>query len=230
MYSIEKYLSDLTKVLGDSLKSVFIYGSAARFEQKNNINLMMILDSFCGDDIRACAKITKKWVCSKNPMPVFITYDEWKSSSDTYALEYSDIVDFNKIIYGKDYISQIAIKRDDLRLQCEREIKSLLMKLRAFYILNSNSKMRLKVFLLPCCNTFMTIFRGILRLNEIPVKNDDNYIITTAANVCGISEEVFQAILDNKTGVSKIKNKNLYNVLDNLISELEILLCYVNSI
>lgn len=230
MYSIEKYLNDLNKIFSDSLKSVFIYGSAARFESKNNINLMVILDSLSGDQARQCTKPTKKWMSLKNPVPAFITYDEWKCSADTYALEYSDIVDYHKIIYGKDYISQIIIKRDDLRLQCEREIKVLLMKLRAFYILNSNSKMRLRNFIIPCCSTYMTIFRGILRLNEMPVKNDDKYIISTAASTCGFSEDVFQEILDNKTGTAKIKNKYLYGILDNLISELEILLCYVNSI
>lgn len=230
MYSIEKYLNDLSMIFSGDLKSVFIYGSATRKETKNNINLMIIVDNLSGERVRLCTAPTKKWMLLKNPEPVFITYDEWKCSADTYALEYSDIVDFHRIIYGKDYISQIVVKREDLRLQCEREIKSLLMKLRAFYILNSNSKFMLKRIFVPCCTTFMAIFRGILRLNNVTINKDDKAVINSCATISGFSEEVFQVLLDHKIGVQKIKSTQAHKILDNLISELEILLCYVNSL
>ena len=230
MYNLETYVKNLYEIFGENLKSVFIYGSTLRYEQKNNVNLMIILDRFSGIDIRNCAKITKKWMCLKNPMPVFITYDEWKCSADTYPMEYSDIIDFHKIIFGKDYISQIVIKKEDLRLQCEREIKALLARLRSFYMLNYNSKLKLREAFSPSVKTFMTIFRSILRLNGTLSLNDDKNVIKCASKICGFSQDVFISLLENKTGIAKIKQKDICKILDNLISELEILLCYVNSI
>ena len=230
MNKIANYVKNLYEIFSENLKSVFIYGSTLRYEQKDNVNLMIILDRLSGEDLRKCSKVTKKWVCGGNAMPVFITYDEWKCSADTYPMEYSDIIDFHKIIFGKDYISQILISKEDLRLQCEREIKALLMHLRSFYLANADSKIRLREAFCPCVKTFMTVFRAILRLNGTLSLNDDKNVIKCASKICGFSQDVFIALLENKTGEAKIKRKETYKTLDNLISELEILLCYVNSI
>lgn len=230
MTHIEKLLKNLFEILGENLKSVFIYGSSLKSDTKDNINLMVIMGACSGDILRECSPAVKNWIKAGNPPPVFITLDEWCSSTDSYAMEYSDIIDCHKIIYGDDYISELNIERDDLRLQCEIETKNLLMRLRNFYLLNADSKVILKECFIPAAKTFLTIFRTVLRLNHIAAGAQNEEVILAACDKAGISSDVFIRLLNYKTKKTRIARKDIHNTLDELLCEVSKLLYYVNSL
>ena len=129
MKNLDKFVEELKNTLGEILLSVIAFGSQANVEDaKSNLNLMIVTKELTPENLYDISKPVKKWVKGKNPIPVIMNRDEWYSSFDVYAIEYADIKENYRIIYGEDLIPTISINKYFLRLQCESELQSLLLK------------------------------------------------------------------------------------------------------
>lgn len=233
MKKLDNLIKDLEKILGENLVSAFIFGSKALVadeDLKSNINLMIILNKMEASDLKLISKDMKKWVSAKNPLPVIFDKTEWLSSFDVYAMEYADIKDSNKILYGEDLITSIEVKKSDLRFQCELEVKNLSMKLRNNFMMNCGSNRRLSQVLTPVVKSVSVIFRTILRLNSIEVPVAQIQVVEEVAKLTGIDKDLFLKLVDVKEGRDKFKGDGLNQAFSKLVDELRELLKYVNGI
>lgn len=124
MKNLDKFIDELKGNLGDNLLSVIAFGSKANVEDaKNNLNLMIVTNQLTAENLYAISKPVQKWVKAKNPIPVVMNRDEWYSSFDVYAVEYADIKENYRLIFGEDLVSSICVNKYFLRLQCEAELK-----------------------------------------------------------------------------------------------------------
>ena len=118
MKQLDDFIKDLKTIFEDRLKCVFIYGSKSSLEQEqlcDDINLMIITQDLCGEDIKKCSLPAQKWMGKglfkkKNPEPVFIGENEWFNSADVYAMEYSDIKENHRVLYGADYTDEVPLR------------------------------------------------------------------------------------------------------------------------
>ena len=176
MKTLDKFIENLKENSSDNLVSVIAFGSQANVEDaKNNLNLMIVLKNLDAEALYAISKSVKKWVKAKNPMPVIMNIDEWYSSFDVYAIEYADIRSNYRIIYGEDLVENISVNKYFLRLQCESELKSLLLKYKNNFIMNISSDRDMKKLLSNVIKTLLVIFRSVLRLHdsEVPYRAVD---------------------------------------------------------
>ena len=202
MKNLDKFLEDLKLNLGENLLSVFAFGSQANVEDaKNNLNLMIITNQLSAENLYSISKPVKKWVKAKNPIPVIMNKDEWYSSFDVYTIEYADIKSNYRLIYGEDLVPSINVNKYFLRLECESELKNLLLKYKNHFLLNVNSDREMKKVLNNVIKTLVVIFRSVLRLydREVPYRAVD------------IIEHCSQFLSFNKivmTKLAKIKYEN----------------------
>lgn len=238
MKQLDNYISDLKNIFGKRLKSIFVYGSKANLdteELKSDINLMIITETLTGEDLNAVSTSSLKWMkngffSSKNPEPVFMGEQEWFNSSDVYAMEYADIKENHKIIYGEDVVCSVNVKKEDLRLQCERETKNLLMRFRSHYLLNAESPRGMKESIKPVIKTCMAIFKTILRLKDISVPKSNYEVIEKLHAITAIDRNLFEKLLCNKEKYCNMTKKEVYETADKTVSELTKLLKYVNNL
>lgn len=238
MKQLDDFIKDLKTIFEDRLKCVFIYGSKSSLEQEqlcDDINLMIITQDLCGEDIKKCSLPAQKWMGKglfkkKNPEPVFIGENEWFNSADVYAMEYSDIKENHRVLYGADYTEQIDVKKEDLRIQCERETKNLLMKFRSHYLLYANSKKTIEYSFLPAIKSCMAIFKAILRLKDIEVPKSPHEITDKINRICAIDKTLFEKLLCQKEKHCHMTKSEIYTTADKIVSELTKLLEYINNI
>ena len=167
MKNLDRFIEDLKSNLGENLVSVFAFGSQANVEDaKNNLNLMIITNNLNAENLYSISKPVKKWVKAKNPVPVIMNREEWYSSFDVYAIEYADIKQNYRIIYGEDLVPSIQINKYFLRLQCESELKNLLLKYKNNFLMNIRSDREMKRLLNNVIKTLLVIFRSVLRLHD----------------------------------------------------------------
>lgn len=120
--------------------------------------------------------------------------DEWYSSFDVYAIEYADIKENYRIIYGEDLIPTISINKYFLRLQCESELKSLLLKYKNNFLMNVKSDREMKKLLNNVIKTLLVIFRSVLRLHDSAVPYRAVDIIEFASNYLSFNKIVMSKI------------------------------------
>jgi hypothetical protein len=168
----------LVSSLGDRLHGVVLYGSAARGDYQkatSDFNLIVVLESLDPGSLEALAPVLTRWCRQGQPMPRIFSPAVISDSTDVFPIEYLDIQSRRVVLQGKDPFAGVEIHRDHLRLQCERELREKMMRLREGYIETHGGSKALRRLLTKSYSTFVAIFRGCLHLlgEEVPVHNDE---------------------------------------------------------
>lgn len=240
MQKLNRFIEEITGVFDKRLKSIFIYGSKAGSESpqhETDLNLMIIVESLTGEDLKNCFTPVRRWTGeasifdrNKNPMPVFMGEKEWFNSADVYAMEYTDIKENHKILYGEDLICGIDIKKEDLRLQCEAEAKNLLMRFRGHYLMNSRCAKSVGDSFIPLVKTLNAIFKAVLRLKDLEVSVLAGENLGKVCEMADLDREFFEKLLCAKERRCGFSKKETYAMADMAVIQLQKLLEFVNNL
>ncbi len=230
MKNLDKFVEELKNTLGDNLLSIIAFGSQANVEDtKSNLNLMIVTDQLTAENLYDISKPVKKWVKGKNPIPVIMNKDEWYSSFDVYAIEYADIKENYRIIYGEDLVPSICINKYFLRLQCESELKSLLLKYKNNFLMNIKSDREMKKVLNNVIKTMLVIFRSVLRLHDSAVPYRAVDIIEFASNYLSFNKIVMSKIAKVKYENEDYTKQELLFIEAELVKDIQNILRQVDA-
>ncbi len=230
MKNLDRFIEDLKSNLGENLVSVLAFGSQANVEDaKNNLNLMIVTNTLNAENLYAISKPVKKWVKAKNPIPVIMNKDEWYSSFDVYAIEYADIKQNYRIIYGEDLVPSIQINKYFLRLQCESELKNLLLKYKNNFLMNVRSDREMKRLLNNVIKTLLVIFRSVLRLHDDSVPYRAVDIIEFASKYLSFNKIVLTKIAKVRYEHDDYTKQELIFIEAELIKDIQNMLKQVDA-
>lgn len=230
MKNLDKLIESLKAELGKNLTSVIAFGSKANVEDaKNNLNLMIVTNTLNAENLYAISKPIQKWVKAKNPIPVVMNRDEWYSSFDVYAIEYADIKENYRLIYGEDLVPTIFIDKHFLRLECETEIKSLLLKYKNNFILNIKSDKEMKKVLDKVIKTLLVIFRSVLRLHNCAVPYRAVDIIEFVSNYISFNKIVMLKLAKVKFENEYYTKQELMYIEAELVNDLQNILKQIDA-
>lgn len=169
--------SDYQKIYGAELVSVVLYGSGAgkNFNVKNSdINLLIFLKNSLLKEIEKGDKIIKKWSKYRFSQPLFMDREYLDSSLDTFPIEFLNIKLSYLVLFGDDFIKDILIKPEHLRLQIEREIKGKRIHLTQNWLQVKDSDSRLESLLSISMRDFSACFKAMLHLKGVvPEKKEE---------------------------------------------------------
>lgn len=229
---LDLLVGNLKNTFKERLSSVILYGSCAVDNCDNkfsDINVIVLIENLNANDLKNSNNLIKDWIKTKNPLPLFMDKEEWFNSSDIYPIEYSDIKDRYNILYGEDVVSSIAIETQNLRLQCELEVKNLLIKLRQTYLASSSDNKAIELLIKNSSKSFIAIFRAILRLTNTTVPSNHNEVINALAEIIEIDKEVFLKILEYRTDSKTLSKGEFQNTIQKLIDSTDKTLKYVDK-
>jgi hypothetical protein len=171
--SPESLVADLRTAIGDALQSVVLYGSAAAGDfvaGASDYDVLIIARRLDVDTLQKLSSPIRAWIASGNPPPQCFTPEEVNNSCDAFPIEFLDMQQSRKLIYGSDPLAALAIADDHLRLQLERELKGKLHLLRQKGMLVIDRPQELQSLLIASVTTFLVLGRAALRLfqKEVP--------------------------------------------------------------
>lgn len=233
---LETLIYKLKETYNDRLSSVFLYGSSAVEEptKKSDINLMVIIKDLKAEDLKKAHHFIKTFTKKSKSLPIFMDKDEWCNSSDVYSIEYSDIKERHKILFGENLISSLNIEKKYLRIQCESEVKNLLIRLRQNYLANPSSK-AIKNLILLSLKTFIVIFRTLLRLSGVAVPTEHTDVIKlfsekiTSTSI-DFDTDLFLKLLEFRGNNRAIKDKETEVLVQKLVDTTTSVLKYVDKL
>ncbi len=123
-------LHDLQRIFGDRLEAFVAFGPP-HAEPLANLALVRTLTAA---DLGACAARASAWHRAGSATPLLLTKDEFAGSLDAFPIEYGEIIDSHRTIFGTDPFAGLSIQADDLRRACEVRVKSHLLHLRENYV------------------------------------------------------------------------------------------------
>jgi predicted nucleotidyltransferase len=232
MMKLEELVSQLKLAYGDGLRSVVLFGSAVAGEHNPKIsdyNVLVIVDSLPLARLRAVAAVSKAWAEDGNPPPMTFTASEWKSSSDIFPMEYADILERHRVLFGDPPFDGVRVATSDLRLQVEQQTMGKLLQLRqATMGAGGDSKLQLDV-LEKSLSTLMVIFRGVSRLVGQAPSQDYEELTRSLAQRAGFTPEPFVRVSRHVRGTEKIPRENAASILEGYLAAMERLVAYLNE-
>jgi hypothetical protein len=96
--------------------------------------------------------------------PLMMTPEYIKASCDVFPLELLEIQQLHAVVCGEDHFADLEFDRNDVRLQCERELKSELIQLRQGLLAAAGRHKLLGELCLAVAERTVRILRGLLYL------------------------------------------------------------------
>jgi len=227
----EQLVEQLRAALGPDLRSVVLYGSAAAGEhipKRSDYNVLVLVDALPLERLRAAAAVSAAWGEAGNPPPMTLTVEEWRSSADIFAMEYADILERHKILYGEAPFDGIRVDPRDLRLQLEHEAMGKLLKLRQGVLAAGGDGRRLAELLAASLSTIMVIFRAVLRLEGISPPTDNVASSQSVARAAGFDPGPFERVVRHVRGEQSIAPADAASVFAGYLHGMEMLVAHLD--
>jgi hypothetical protein len=187
-------LDRLTPVLGDRLVAVLSYGVPVDHDDDSELGvfLLIVLRNLELDTLRALSGPIRWWLKMHEPWPRVFSTELLRESTDVFPIEYLELVQRRRVLFGRDPMQDIEIDRAHLRLQCEREMREKLMRLREGYVESHGHRdpgAALRNLLAVSYTSFVRIFRACLFLLAAPAAHRERDIVTTLCTWLDLSPE-----------------------------------------
>jgi predicted nucleotidyltransferase len=214
---IRPFLDEILNRYHENIHSIHIVGSAVTedFKEKtSDINSVFVLKKMDLKFIELLAPLGKRYKKKGIAAPLIMTPEYINNSLDVFPIEFLDFKNIHETVYGEDILNDIDIKMDDLRYQCEREVKSKLIGLRQGYISSQGDKKLLVERFSASINGYMPLFRAIIFLmgKQVPIKKYD--VISILAFATGVNTDIFKKVLNIKKGTLKPKTDEIDTVFE----------------
>lgn len=166
----------LQRSLGENLVSAFVHGDCL-MEGHDAINspwtISFILKDNSVNSLKKLQELLPKAQKENIEFLYFFTQDEINASEDVFPLEFLHLANRNQAIAGSDPLKDYAPNISCLRLECERELRGLMIHLRQAYIHLKENRSS-DGFFMQATNTILPIMYGVfyLKFRNYPISHD----------------------------------------------------------
>ncbi len=141
---IDEFVGRLREAAGVNLKSVILYGSAAAgnyVPEHSDVNLMCVLGETSFAAIEALTPAVEWWGKQKHHAPLLMTMEEMRRGADVFSIEYLDMKQHYRVLWGDDALKGLEIPMKFHRVQLEYELreKTILLRQRLLVVAEDES-------------------------------------------------------------------------------------------
>src|SRR4051794_28581024 len=119
---LDELVSRLRDAYGADLVSIILYGSAAvadRHTEHTDYNVLCALKQVGLAELHKSESAVKWWMKQKQPAPLLLSTEEIRCSDDVFPIEYLDLQQTHRVLYGENPFASIQVDRSNHRRQVE---------------------------------------------------------------------------------------------------------------
>ncbi len=228
--TLEELVSQLRSAFGQGLHAVVLYGSQVTNDHSAtaDFNVLVLVDAIDGRRLQAASAAAKAWTASGNSAPLTLTMDEWHGSADIFPMEYADVLERHKVLFG-DFRTDVRVDPAHLRLQLEHEAMGTLLQLRRGALAAGNDTREQLALLEKSASTVLVIFRALVRLRgEVPPQ-DNVELVQQVAGITGLDAAPFARLVWHRRGQTPIKHADAPLVLEGYLGGMQHVVRYLDQ-
>jgi hypothetical protein len=156
--------------LADNRSSISVVGSALTGDYRpgvSDINTVLVLQKVETAALNVIAALAKPMRKQHLSPPLLMTTFYIKRSADVFGIEFLDFQLTHQTVLGNDPFESLTFAKADVRLQCERELKATLIRLRQGYIAAATHKRLVRDLLIAAAKGLAPVLRAILWLKNV---------------------------------------------------------------
>lgn len=213
---IDSFTQSVTSACGDNVVSMVLYGSAVSEEydpKKTELTFLVVLKDASVDALKVFKGLIAPWKKQHIALPLVLDKAYIASSLDTFPIEFLNMKAQYIVCFGENVFEALTFKKEDVRLQCERELKGKSLRLRQVYMETIKPR-----DLIPVIHNslfaFIAVFRGMLELagRDVPVAEAG-----VVADMCAeyhLEEAIFEKLLQVQQGTLKLKDTEITELFE----------------
>jgi hypothetical protein len=218
----EAFLSDVKGIWGEGLKSVVLYGSGAGegySPRRSDVNFLVVAEDLSPKTLRRLHPLTRSWRRRRVAIPLIMRRELIETSLDSYPLEFLSMMVSYRVLYGEDVLQGLVFRKEDVRLQCERELKAKLLLLREAYVDSAGVKHLLHRLISETLPAMNAIFQGLLYLQGRPWKFVGDELLSAGTESFELNRELFQELWRVKRKEQRAGAEETHRLLSGYIEE-----------
>jgi hypothetical protein len=224
----DEKLNKFVQLLGDAgganVHSIILYGSAASGDfhpDFSNLNVFCVLRDASFQALAALESATKWWDGQHQPPPLFMTQEELRRSTDVFTIEFMDMRQHHRVLFGDDVLENLEIPTRFHRLQLEYELREKLLLLRQSICAVAKNDRKLWDLVLRSLPSFLTLFRhSLIALGE-PAPTNHRECVQALSNRVGFDPSAIQALMDVREKKAKPSQLRGMDVVASYLSIIE---------
>jgi len=187
--SVRIFAERLFDALGSNLQSITVVGSSLTADfhvGRSDINTVCVLGERTLQSLKALAALTKQMRKRRISAPLLMTKEYIERSRDVFGIELLDLQLTHATIYGDDPFEGLEFTNSDVRLQCERELKATLIRLRQGFVASAANTKLVRDILVSAAVSLVPLLRAMLWLKDIDRPKSAKDVLSKAAQHFGI--------------------------------------------
>jgi hypothetical protein len=165
----------LCEALGHRLVSVVLYGPEAHGDHYRvaDLHLLVVTEDLEPETLALLADPVRWWLRRDQAWPRLFTPELLRDAADVYPVELLDLGRHRRVLIGEDPLAGIEVDPGLLRLQCERELREKLMRLREGFVDSRGRRRPLTRLLAASFASLAPVWRACLHLLGIDAPDHD---------------------------------------------------------
>ena len=211
---LNKFVQLLRDGGGANLQSVILYGSAVSGDfhpEFSNLNVFCVLRDASFQALAALESATNWWDGQRQPPPLFMTQEELQRSTDVFTIEFMDMRQHHRALFGDDVLENLDIPTRFHRRQVEYELREKLVLLRQAVCVVAKSERKLWELLLRSLPSFLTLFRHALIVLGGPAPTQKREYVQALSKRVGFDASAMEALVDIRERKAR---RNQFRVTD----------------
>lgn len=194
---LEDMVARLRKELGEQLESVVLYGPGARGQQAHGIghlNLLIVATELNASTLKSLGGPIRWWLAKNQPWPRLFTQSLIFDALDVFPVEFLDILHSRNLLHGEDPLAGITLDTSHLRLQCERDLREKLMRLREGFVECGGGSRPLHELLAVSHTSLTPLWRACLYLLGEGTRADADEVTSSLCARLGIASGALEEV------------------------------------
>ena len=230
---LKELVERLKSAYGQRLVSVILYGSAATGDQDavfSDINVLCVLDHVDAKSLAQSEPIFRWLEEQKAAAPLLMDERDVAMSSDCFPIEFQDMKEARRVLYGKDVVAGMTIDFSFYRARLEYELRSKLLRLRHRATPLLSDRDRLVKLCADSLSTFLILSKHALRISGHPVSHKRREIVAELKKVMGGDFSAFEALLDVRESKASREVADPLRLFDNYMNQIHAVTDFVDGL
>lgn len=222
---IKSFSGRMEEELGGELFALHLFGSvmiAGDYHHGiSDINTFVVFSDGAG--VKAITKASRTYKEFKKypfAIPLMMKAKEIKEARDVFPVELLEIKERNRLLCGTDILEGIDFSMEDIRAQCEMEIRAKIIGLRKMLFAGDELVKHQEVLYKSLTST-VVLLKQILRLKNRPLPETRGEIIDSLETLLDRKFDGIKSLYNMRTKSEKITKNIIENLVANYLKELE---------
>jgi predicted nucleotidyltransferase len=220
--TLRSFTREVRDLYGENVLSVILYGSAIGPDyvpEVSDLNVLVILKEVGPEQLKKALKYVKRWRKSRIS-PLFLDPRYIESSLDAFPIEFLEMKEGHRLLWGEDPLEELEVSQENLRLQCEQELKGKWLKLRQVYLETEGNPKRIKKLMIASLRPFGVVLSALLRLKGFAVPPREFLeVVTQVEETFNLELGAFREVYQLKQGFRSLDRAELNGLFARYLAE-----------